>query len=68
MSTREHSYRVQGMTCHSCVAMVSEEVGEVAGVESVQVDLQSATVTVQGDEVDDDAVRRAIVEAGYETS
>lgn len=67
MSTTEQSYRVQGMTCHSCVAMVSEEVGEVAGVESVQVDLQSGMVTVQGD-VDEDAVRRAIVEAGYETS
>jgi copper chaperone len=68
MSTREQSYRVRGMTCHSCVAMVSEEVGEVAGVESVQVDLQSGTVTVQGDDVDEEAVRRAIVEAGYETS
>jgi len=68
MTTKEQSYRVQGMTCHSCVAMVSEEVAEVAGVESVQVDLQSGMVTVQGDDVDEDAVRRAIVEAGYETS
>ncbi|MBA2437776.1 MAG: heavy-metal-associated domain-containing protein [Acidimicrobiia bacterium] len=68
MSTTEQSYTVQGMTCHSCVAMVSDEVGEVAGVKSVVVDLDSGTVTVQGEDVDEDAVRRAIVEAGYETT
>ncbi len=67
MSTSEQSYKVEGMTCHSCVAMVSEEVGEVAGVESVQVDLDSGMVTVAGDQVDEDAVRRAIVEAGFAT-
>jgi copper chaperone CopZ len=48
--------------------MVSDEVGEVAGVKSVVVDLDSGTVTVQGEDVEEDAVRRAIVEAGYETS
>ena len=68
MSTTEQSYKVEGMTCHSCVAMVSDEVGEVAGVESVEVDLGSGTVTVQGNDVDEEAVRRAIVEAGYETA
>jgi copper chaperone CopZ len=68
MSTTEQSYTVQGMTCHSCVAMVSDEVSEVAGVDSVEIDLDTGTVTVQGDDVDEAAVRRAIVEAGYETS
>jgi copper chaperone CopZ len=68
MSTSVQSFNVQGMTCHSCVAMVSEEVGEVPGVESVQVDLDSGMVKVQGDQVDEGAVRRAIVEAGFETS
>ena len=64
MSGSERSYEVEGMTCHSCVAMVSEEVGEVPGVESVEVDLSDGRVTVIGD-ADDGAVRRAIVEAGY---
>ncbi len=64
MSGTERSYEVEGMTCHSCVAMVSEEVGDVPGVESVEVDLASGRVTVSGD-ADDEAVRRAIVEAGY---
>jgi copper chaperone CopZ len=64
MSGTERSYEVEGMTCHSCVAMVSEEVGDVPGVESVEVDLPTGRVTVAGD-ADDGAVRRAIVEAGY---
>ena len=64
MAGTERSYEVEGMTCHSCVAMVTEEVSEVPGVISVDVDLPSGRVTVAGD-ADDDAVRRAIVEAGY---
>ncbi len=68
MSTNVQSYNVQGMTCHSCVAMVSEEVGEVAGVDAVEVDLDSGKVTVTGDDVDESAVRSAIVEAGFQTS
>ena len=67
MSPTGRTYAVQGMTCHSCVAMVSEEVGEVAGVQSVEVDLGRGTVTVQGNDVDEEAVRRAIIEAGYQT-
>jgi copper chaperone CopZ len=68
MSTSVQSYNVQGMTCHSCVAMVSEEVGEVAGVDAVEVDLDGGKVTVTGDDVDESAVRSAIVEAGFQTS
>lgn len=64
MSETQRSYEVEGMTCHSCVAMVTEEVTEVPGVESVEVDLPTGRVTVSGD-ADDEAVRRAIVEAGY---
>lgn len=64
VSDSERSYEVEGMTCHSCVAMVTEELSEVPGVESVAVDLASGRVTVEG-EADDQAVRQAIVEAGY---
>jgi copper chaperone CopZ len=44
---------------------VSEEVGRVAGVEAVTVNLAAGTVTVTGD-VEMDAVRAAVDEAGYE--
>lgn len=68
MSTTEASYNVQGMTCHSCKAMITDEVKEVPGVETIDVDLDTATVTVKGDDVDDVAVHRAIAEAGYSVS
>ncbi|HWK25408.1 MAG TPA: heavy metal-associated domain-containing protein [Solirubrobacter sp.] len=62
-STRD--YTVSGMTCAHCVLSVREEVSEVAGVQSVDVDLASGRLTVVG-EVDDAAIQAAVAEAGYE--
>lgn len=61
----EKTYPVNGMTCGHCVSAVSEEVGKVPGVQSVHVDLAAGTVTVTGD-VDVNAIRAAVDEAGYE--
>lgn len=58
-------YLVTGMTCQHCVASVTEEVGEVPGVDRVDVDLDSGRVTVHGGTFDDEAVRAAVAEAGY---
>jgi copper chaperone len=59
-------YLVAGMTCDHCKLSVTEEVGELAGVETVEVDLDSKLVTVRGHDLDDAAIRAAIGEAGYE--
>lgn len=60
-------YTVDGMSCGHCVNAVTEEVGEVAGVTDVAVDLESKKVTVTSEgPVDDASVRAAIDEAGYE--
>ncbi|GAB2860794.1 cation transporter [Actinocorallia aurea] len=61
----QRTYTVQGMTCGHCQASVTEEVGEVAGVTEVAVDLAGGLVTVSGDGFTDDAVRAAVEEAGY---
>lgn len=58
------TYHVVGMTCGHCVASVSEEVGEVAGVDDVKVDLDSGLVLVTGT-ADGEAVRAAVTAAGY---
>ena len=58
------TYTVSGMTCGHCVASVTEEVCEVAGVTDVQVDLESGSMVVTGD-ADATAVRAAVEEAGY---
>ncbi|MAS56624.1 heavy-metal-associated domain-containing protein [Nocardioides sp.] len=60
------TYTVTGMTCQHCVASVSEEVSEIAGVTEVGVDLASGLVTVTSSEpIAEDAVRAAVDEAGY---
>ena len=60
------TYTVTGMTCSHCVAAVSEEIGKLGGVTSVDVDLDSGRVVVTSDQaLDDDAVAAAVDEAGY---
>ena len=63
MSTR--TYSVEGMSCEHCVSAITGEVGKVAGIDDVAVDLDAKTVTVTGQTVDDAAVRAAVDEAGY---
>jgi copper chaperone len=61
------TYTVTGMTCGHCVSAVTEEVTQLPGVTAVEVDLASGRLTVTSDApVDDDAVRAAVDEAGYD--
>ena len=62
----EKTYTVTGMTCGHCVQSVSTEVGKVAGVEAVDVELASGRVTVRGEGFTDAQVAAAVDEAGYE--
>ena len=63
---RTRDYTVSGMTCSHCVTSVTEEVSEVAGVTAVDVDLASGRLTVTGDAIADDAIAKAVADAGYE--
>ena len=56
-SSQQFAYVVAGMTCGHC---------KVAGVSSVDVDLDTKLVRVHGTDVDEAAVVAAIDEAGYE--
>jgi copper chaperone len=63
----KQTYQVTGMTCGHCVSAVKQEVGRLAGVTGVDVDLVSGLVTVtSGSELAEDDVRAAVDEAGYE--
>ncbi|MGW5160660.1 heavy-metal-associated domain-containing protein [Nonomuraea wenchangensis] len=65
--TTTATYTVKGMTCGHCVSSVKEEVGEVAGVTSVEVELESGLLMVSSDEpVDQARIAAAVEEAGYE--
>ncbi|HYC80180.1 MAG TPA: cation transporter [Solirubrobacterales bacterium] len=65
-AAEELSYRVDGISCGHCEVAVSGEVGRLAGVGSVEVDLERKLVRVRGLDLDDAAVRAAIDEAGYD--
>jgi copper chaperone len=59
-------YVVTGMTCAHCVASVTEEVQELAGVTEVVVELESGTLRISSEEpVPVADVRAAVEEAGY---
>ncbi|GAB7388355.1 copper chaperone CopZ [Bacillaceae bacterium] len=62
------SLHVQGMSCSHCVHAIETALKDLAGVESVSVDLRENKVTVSFDEesVGLDRVKEAIEEAGYE--
>ncbi len=62
------TYTVARMTCDHCKHAVATEVGAVDGVAGVDVDLGTKLVTVTGEGLDDQALRAAIAEAGYEAS
>lgn len=60
-------YKVSGMTCGHCEGAVSGEISEIAGVTSVKAVTETGEVTVvSGAPLDEEAVRAAVDEAGYE--
>ncbi|MEH7457585.1 MULTISPECIES: copper chaperone CopZ [unclassified Bacillus (in: firmicutes)] len=59
---------VQGMTCNHCKMAVTNALQELAGVNSVAVELQAGTVEVEYDEakVNVEQLKDAIEEQGYD--
>jgi copper chaperone len=64
----ELQFHVPGMTCGHCESAVKTEIGMIAGVRSVAVDLATKMVTVTGESLTEDAIIAAIDEAGFEVT
>lgn len=65
--TMEKMLHVEGMMCQHCVAHVKKALEGIEGVEEAVVDLDAGTATAKmTQEVPDDVLKAAIVEAGYE--
>jgi copper chaperone len=62
------AFSVPGVSCAHCRAAIADEVGSLDGVREVLVDLDAKRVVVRGERLDDDALRAAIEEAGYEAA
>ncbi|MFI7413593.1 heavy-metal-associated domain-containing protein [Streptomyces sp. NPDC049627] len=60
-------YKVSGMTCGHCEGAVSQEISALAGVTAVTAVAKTGEVTVtSAAPLDEEAVRAAVDEAGYE--
>ena len=67
MSVVEIEYKVTGMTCGHCEMSVREEVGQVPGVERIDVSAATGKLIVTASpSVDHAAVVAAVDEAGYQ--
>jgi copper chaperone len=61
------TYTVAGMHCGHCVASVSEEVQEIAGVQDVDVVLETGALNITSTEpIKTSDVKAAVEEAGYQ--
>ncbi|AGB49901.1 copper/silver-translocating P-type ATPase [Methanomethylovorans hollandica DSM 15978] len=62
-------FKVYGMTCMHCHKRVTEAISKVAGVSSVEVQLEDESAAVELDpaKTDLEAIKQAVVAAGYET-
>ncbi len=71
---RELTFDIEGMTCGGCVSTVEETIGEIQGIDAIEVDLDQGRAAVRIDgghtgEPDEIGRRVAetVTEAGYET-
>jgi len=56
-----------GMSCGGCASSVREEIGDIRGVSTVDVDLASGTVIITSEgPVDSVAIKTAVEGAGYQ--
>ncbi|MGW5970445.1 heavy-metal-associated domain-containing protein [Streptomyces sp. NPDC055186] len=61
------TYKVSGMSCGHCEGAVSGEISEIPGVASVKAVAATGVVTVvSAAPLDEEAVRAAVDEAGFE--
>jgi copper ion binding protein len=59
--------KIEGMSCEHCVKHVTEALKGVPGVKSAKVDLKKKSALVDhSDSVKAEALKAAVVEAGYE--
>lgn len=57
---------VEGMSCGHCEKAVKSALLELDGINKVEVDLSSKKVEVEGDNLQDNLIKEAIEDAGYD--
>ena len=59
---------IEGMHCQHCVQAVNEALAAVAGVTSVPVSLEQNNAVVNGENLDDAALKEAVEDMGFDVT
>lgn len=59
---------IEGMSCGHCVMHVKSALEEVKGVVSAEVDLIKKSAMVEGDNLEDALLIKAVADSGYKVS
>lgn len=59
---------IEGMHCQHCVAAVNEALEAVSGVTSVKVSLEKNNAVVEGEGLDDAALKAAVEDTGFDVA
>jgi copper chaperone len=57
--------KIEGMSCGHCVMHVKSALEDIPGVKSANVDLLESSAMVDGESLNDQALRAAVADAGY---
>ena len=57
--------KIEGMMCEHCVMHVKSALEKVAGVSSVSVSLKEGEATIEGNDIKDEELAKAVKDAGY---
>jgi copper chaperone len=60
-----YEIKIEGMNCGHCVMAVKQELSKLPGIETIDVEIGSATVDVGDDSVSKEQLYAAIEEAGF---
>jgi copper chaperone CopZ len=63
--TETRVFAIDGMTCQNCVRHVQRALASLPGVRIADVNIGSATVSFDAEQLRDENLRDAIQEAGY---
>ena len=68
MTTQTITLNIEGMTCGGCVKSVTNALNQVAGVKSVDVSLDhnSATISFDDSQAQQNTLKEAIEDAGFD--
>jgi copper chaperone CopZ len=61
-----HTMNVKGMTCSHCRANVEGAISGIEGVEKVEIELSSGKVSVEGENLRPEEIRKAVEAVGYQ--